>query len=45
MKAELTLVKPTAADIILLFEQIKGRKATDREKREVEVEMARCSRS
>ena len=41
-KAEFTLVRePTAADIIALFEQIKGRKATARERQDIETEMAR----
>jgi len=44
-KAEFTLVhKPTAADIIALFEQLKGRKATAKERRDIETEMARDDR-
>jgi hypothetical protein len=44
-KAEFTLVRePTAADIIALFEQIKGRKATAEERQDIEAEMARDDR-
>jgi len=40
-KAEFTLVrKPTANDIIALFEQIKGRKATPEERKTIADEMA-----
>jgi hypothetical protein len=39
-KAEFTLVKPTAADLTALFEQIKGRKATAQERKYFEAEMA-----
>jgi hypothetical protein len=47
-KAEFTLVhKPTAADLIALFEQIKGREATAEERHDIETEMARddCRRA
>jgi hypothetical protein len=41
-KAEFTLVRePTAADIVALFEQIKGLKATAEERRNVQAEMER----
>jgi hypothetical protein len=44
-KAEFTLVrKPTAADIILLFESLTGREATAEERRDVEAEMAQRDR-
>jgi len=42
-KAEFILCKPTANDIIALFEQIKGRKATPEERKTIAAEMGASS--
>jgi hypothetical protein len=40
-KVEFMLARPVAADLIALFEQLKGRRATAKERRRIEADMAR----